>query len=305
MYTPTYAGDCPLCDSQLSQIKRGKRFFNYCKKCQYEEEIFIDKNLKHEDRIKKEFLNWMIKNCHLSASTARNYLSNLNSAVEMYNKRKEQKINPYNIDINNINILNDILSCIDVFFYNSALLGGINNYKAALKRYIDFLQKDEIAVQNVDFSLTSIDEIKKELSPALIKDLLKKYFLEKYQTVQEIDIMKIINQYSIDINPIVSTQLSEINKIKTRLPKWFNNPQQYNSVILYTFLHLRDPSKGYVLYDDLEKYSNLGNKFQGNFNQMKNFGDTNHGKVFEQHGNYVYLWKEIEDYVLKLYENYK
>lgn len=34
---------------------------------------------------------------------------------------------------------------------------------------------------------------------------------------------------------------------------------------------------------------------------MKNFGEKNHGKVFEERDGYVTLWEPVKDFILKLY----
>lgn len=96
---------------------------------------------------------------------------------------------------------------------------------------------------------------------------------------------------------------SEIRKVKNRLPGWFSRPEQKNSKILYAYLSLYDSSVGYVLFRDLQQKANMGSVFKTNFDQMVNFGEKNHGKIFESEGERVYLWEKVKDYVLELYDS--
>ena len=95
----------------------------------------------------------------------------------------------------------------------------------------------------------------------------------------------------------------ELNKVHRRVPKWFRNPSQNNSKILLCFLELsaQEPnvttrllrSKCYDVKD-----------FDGNFNQMKNFGDKNHGKVFEEKNGVVTLWEPVSNFIIDQYEDF-
>ena len=71
------------------------------------------------------------------------------------------------------------------------------------------------------------------------------------------------------------------------------------------FLRLQDTSIGYVSYIALRNEADIGSAFITNYNQMKIIAEKNHGKVFEQVGDRVYLWENVKDIVLKMYEIYK
>jgi len=45
--------------------------------------------------------------------------------------------------------------------------------------------------------------------------------------------------------------------------------------------------------------------FKTNFAQMKNFGEKNHGKIFDVFNSKITLWKPIEKDVYREYERYK
>jgi len=97
---------------------------------------------------------------------------------------------------------------------------------------------------------------------------------------------------------------NEINKLHNRLPKWKKNPNQYNSIILNTFFELED-NDGFVELKTLEKEfkrkTNQNVNFEGNITQMYNYGEKNHGKVFEKIDNKIKLWERIEKYARELF----
>jgi hypothetical protein len=96
-------------------------------------------------------------------------------------------------------------------------------------------------------------------------------------------------------------ETQEIKKIERKISGWFLGTHQYNSRILYAFIKLYEQNNGVVTYGQLKKEANM-TTFKGNFDQMKNFGIKNHGKIFEQDGENIYLWKKIENII---WENYK
>ena len=95
----------------------------------------------------------------------------------------------------------------------------------------------------------------------------------------------------------------EIEKIERRINGWFLNREQTNSKILYAFIKLYKQNNGTVTYEQLEKEADI-KKFKGNFDQMKNFGEKNHGKIFEQIGNNIKLWEEVENIIWERAKEY-
>lgn len=97
----------------------------------------------------------------------------------------------------------------------------------------------------------------------------------------------------------------EIQKIINRIPRWFRKGRsQINGTILLTYMNLLDEN-GFVLKDKLMKYCGLSEKiFLQNFSQMCQFGEKNHGKVFDLINDEVRLWKPIKEIVLREYKKY-
>jgi hypothetical protein len=100
-----------------------------------------------------------------------------------------------------------------------------------------------------------------------------------------------------------NTEYKEMKKVFGRLDRWFYNRNQINSKILYAFINLYKKFNDNVDVHNLETESGV-DTFYTNFTQMKNFGDKNHGKVFEQYGCHVYLWEPIEKIVWEKYTKY-
>ena len=97
--------------------------------------------------------------------------------------------------------------------------------------------------------------------------------------------------------------VNEINKIDRRIKGWLLRREQYNSKILYAFIKIYKQNNGIVKYTQLCEEANIPD-FKENFDQMKNFGEKNHGKIFEQKNEMVYLWDKVEEKIWKNYEKY-
>ncbi|MDQ7001518.1 MAG: hypothetical protein Q9N02_02375, partial [Ghiorsea sp.] len=95
----------------------------------------------------------------------------------------------------------------------------------------------------------------------------------------------------------------EVNKVKRKTPRWFKNPNQYNSTILIGFLELSEQQLQ-VSTHMLKNKCHQVNDFEGHYNQMKNFGAKNYGKVFEEKDGIIMLWEPVKEYILELYNQY-
>ena len=108
--------------------------------------------------------------------------------------------------------------------------------------------------------------------------------------------------------PLSNQKEKEIDKVYRKLPKWFKNPDFICSMILIIFLEL-EKKYGTVNYDLLAEHCSIIKTFKSNFAQMKNFGEKNHGKVFEQNGDIITLWNPVKENVIiefkKHYESIK
>lgn len=111
---------------------------------------------------------------------------------------------------------------------------------------------------------------------------------------------KIPNKHSIE---------TEITKIKRKVPQWKRRETQINSRILSLFMTLSENGEKGVFRDLLkDEFDNLypedKHLFMRNYNQMKNFGTKNHGKVFEEDDELsVFLWSPIKDFIKEMFSH--
>jgi hypothetical protein len=99
-------------------------------------------------------------------------------------------------------------------------------------------------------------------------------------------------------------EIYQINKVTPKLSKWFKNQNMICSQILINYLKLEEKFTLVEYYVLAEKCKNL-KTFKSNFDQMKNFGEKNHGKVFEKFDSKIKLWKPVENDVYIEYEKFK
>ena len=103
---------------------------------------------------------------------------------------------------------------------------------------------------------------------------------------------------------IITRSSQDPNKTNRRVPRWFRNPSQYNSTILIGYLELAETNRR-VTVSMLRSNCNSISDFSGNYNQMKNFGEKNHGKVFEETNEVISLWEPVKNFILEQYNSYK
>ena len=134
-----------------------------------------------------------------------------------------------------------------------------------------------------------------------------KIYDSQYQESELFDELNNENEinFPVTITPIKNITQNDLEflKVQNRLPNWFKKKDQYNSRILYAFLRLYDINE-IVSYEELKNEAHF-NTFKSNFDQMKNFGEKNHGKIFEQIDSNVYLWDYVKELVLDTYEKYR
>jgi hypothetical protein len=97
---------------------------------------------------------------------------------------------------------------------------------------------------------------------------------------------------------------SEVLKVLSRVPKWLKHPDQTNSKILITYLSLAEKSDEVTL-DQLATACAEVPKFSGNFAQMNNIADKNHGKVFSIINGFVTLWEPVREFIIQQYIEFK
>ena len=98
--------------------------------------------------------------------------------------------------------------------------------------------------------------------------------------------------------------IHETRKIDRKLQRWAHegNQHQQNARTLNAFLTLQwEEKKRITKYDMKIKIGgdDVHQWFEGNFSQMKNYGENNQAKVFCMNGDAIEIWPPAEEYVRK------
>lgn len=107
----------------------------------------------------------------------------------------------------------------------------------------------------------------------------------------------------------IEEQRLQIEKAKRKLPVWANNQKSMPAKILAVYYTLKkDYPKTVIdkalLVSFFEKFNDDPLACSRNFDQMKNFGDKNHAKIFDVKSNgEIIIWPPIEEFVRAYYES--
>lgn len=126
-------------------------------------------------------------------------------------------------------------------------------------------------------------------------------------------IAKTFEKASQTYNPRTVSKQNEDNKNFTgkaiqRIPVWALKPTQYNHKIIRAYFEAEDIAGDVTLSmmerlcSDKEHPELYVPTFRNNYSQMKLDGPKSHGKVFEDDGEKVWIWCEVET-VLMQYKN--
>jgi hypothetical protein len=94
-------------------------------------------------------------------------------------------------------------------------------------------------------------------------------------------------------------------KAALRIPAWAMKPTQYNHKIIRAYFQAQDIAGSVTLSlleglcSDRDHADLYVPTFRNNYSQMKIDGPKSHGKVFEDDGENVWIWQEIEDVLMK------
>ncbi|MBM95272.1 MAG: hypothetical protein CMI09_05430 [Oceanospirillaceae bacterium] len=89
--------------------------------------------------------------------------------------------------------------------------------------------------------------------------------------------------------------INEVEKVNRRLRLWAKRQNQINSRILNAFLKLKRSGLTVITESDLRGEFLEEKSFDSNFLQMKIIAEKNHGKVFDQYGEIISIWRPVAD----------
>jgi len=99
----------------------------------------------------------------------------------------------------------------------------------------------------------------------------------------------------------------EVDKVKRKVPKWFNNLQQINTQILKSYLLLQqetDVVTVNLLANVCEGEGVEAKTFHDHYPQMKLIAEKNHAKVFDESDKIITLWEPVSKFILCEYEKF-
>ena len=163
--------------------------------------------------------------------------------------------------------------------------------------------------------------MKKEVSFLLDNDVYDKFCIALRLTEETEDeaiencmctyIARTFERVSQEYNPNtvrksnVDAERDFYGKAIRRIPMWALKPNQYNHKIIRAFFQA-ESATGEAKLDTMEllcsnkEHSELYvPTFKNNYAQMKIDGPQSHGKVFEDDGEKVWIWKEVEEVLRK------
>lgn len=207
------------------------------------------------------------------------------------------------------------------------------NSKKGGKHFIDFINDERNNIIPKEKRQETIEWLKKyQRDFEYPENIVNKDFINRLSEIYS-EVEGIINTYVLDFlyNESIpeedktlyinsnSLNLLEKNiitnekfKITRRVPKWFKNINQQNSILLQTFLRLHEELKEVSvqkLKDEVYKEKEFNKNFDSNFIPMTKIYKNNHGKVFEIYNKngieMVKLWSDVENFILDEYKKYK
>lgn len=108
-----------------------------------------------------------------------------------------------------------------------------------------------------------------------------------------------------NLNKSVNESDSYYGKAIQRIPNWASEPTQYNHKIISAYFKAVAIT-GRATVDTMKLICSDKNipelyvpTFRSNYSEMKFDGPKSHGKVFEDDGEKVWIWNEVEEMLMK------
>lgn len=160
-----------------------------------------------------------------------------------------------------------------------------NEYKEKVFELIKNDLRDHFENEVIDLAFKSIEINIQNREDAPIENKLSNIKIEQSR-----------NQTS----SIVDYDNSEIEKVKRKVPRWLNRPNQINSLILINSMETLFTNEN-TSYKELESKCYFVDKFKSNFDQMAIIAPKNHGKVFDRKGDFITLWPPVQKFIREAY----
>lgn len=162
-------------------------------------------------------------------------------------------------------------------------------------------------VRNITISIN--EDIYEKFSLAM--NLTKDSEIDAIETCMKWYIAKAFEKASQEYNPkAIAKKAADLSnnyygKAAQRIPVWALKPNQYNHKIIKAYFMAVDIAGEATLTmmerlcSDKEHPELFVPTFKNNYSQMKLDGPKSHGKVFEDDGENVWIWSEVESVLIK------
>lgn len=142
-------------------------------------------------------------------------------------------------------------------------------------------------------------QLSNEEASSVIEKGMKNYIIRAFDRVKK--------EYSLNETNNLATDSDKdfYGKAVQKIPVWALKPNQYNHKIIRAFFEAEE-ANGEVYLSTMELLCNDKSRselyvptFRNNYSQMKIDGPKSYGKVFEDDGERVWIWEEVEDVLRK------
>lgn len=144
----------------------------------------------------------------------------------------------------------------------------------------------------------------KDTENTAIETCMRWYIAKTFEKASQVYNPKTVARQNEDINK------DFYGKAIQRIPIWAVKPNQYNHKIIRAYFKAV-AATGRATIDMMERLCSDENNlelyvptFKNNYSQMKLDGPKSHGKVFEDDGDSVWIWSEVEEVLMKYKTNF-
>ncbi len=168
-----------------------------------------------------------------------------------------------------------------------------------MKKEIVFALDDDV-YEKFCIALRLVNENENEV----LENCIRNYISKTFERVSQ--------EYSHDTGAYmnVTSERDFYGKAIQKIPVWALKPNQYNHKIIRAFFEAEENAEKVtldameLLCSNKERSELYVPTFKNNYSQMKIDGPKSYGKVFEDDGERVWIWKEAEEVLRKYKDNF-
>lgn len=179
-----------------------------------------------------------------------------------------------------------------------------------LYEYFEEVSIDDVQ-KNVEISVDNFTDVN-EIRYSIIKSFYDKYLNEIFKDSGKTSIFKTMFEVSDITNTKTNKksdsdkEMAQIHKVRSKLPRWLKKKTGYGYRFMNAYIVLWKEDKEITVELLFKKFLDLypdttPSRMKANFAQLKDYGEKNHGKLFEVENNRVTIWSKVSE-ILNGYE---